>query len=141
MTDEKPVVSCHNRLREALYPSCLRPTREVKKYYERTIRDLSITCLRVARKQAGRAVYLKLEERQFFCSDCTRHFSERFSFVRPNRTTTTRYEAYLFERCEKTPISQIAILENLCWVCGAGDLCTSRQRSYRKCRRSALSRH
>lgn len=106
MTDEQLVVHCHNRLGEAICPSCLRPTGEVKKYYRRTIRDLPIT---------GRAVYLKLEERQFFCYDCTRYFSERFSFVGPNRTTTIRYEAYLFDRCEKTPISQVAILENLCW--------------------------
>ena len=106
MTDRKLVVHCHNRLGEAICPGCLRPTREVRKYYQRTIRDLPIT---------GREVYLRLEERQFFCFDCTRYFSERFSFVDPNRTTTIRYEAYLFERCEKTPIKQVAILENLSW--------------------------
>ena len=106
MTDKKLLIFSHNRLGEAICPSCLRPTGEVKKYYQRTIRDLPIT---------GRAVYLKLEERQFFCPDCTRYFSERFTFVRPNRTTTNRYEAYVFDRCEKTPISQVAIWENLCW--------------------------
>jgi transposase len=107
MTDRKLVIHCHSRLGEAICPSCLRPTREVKKYYRRAIRDLSIT---------GRAVYLNLEERQFFCFDCTRYFTERFSFVEPNRTTTTRYEAYLYERCEKTPIKQVAIQEDLCWA-------------------------
>ena len=96
----------HYRFGEALCPSCLRPTKEVKKYYHRTIRDLSIV---------GREVYLHLEERQFYCFDCNRYFSERFSFVDPNRTTTDRYEAYLYERCEKSSFSQVAVLENLSW--------------------------
>lgn len=106
MTDRKLVVHCRSRFGEALCPSCLRRTKEVKKYYHRTIRDLSIV---------GRAVYLHLEERQFYCLECDRYFSERFSFVDPNRTTTTRYEAYLYERCEKTSFSQVAVLENLSW--------------------------
>ena len=106
VTDRKLVVHCQSRFGEAICPGCLRPTKEVKKYYHRTIRDLPIT---------GREVYLELEERQFFCPDCNRYFSERFSFVEPSRTTTKRYEAYLFERCEKTSLLQVAILENLSW--------------------------
>ena len=107
MTDRKLVIHCQSRFGEALCPSCLRPTREVKKYYHRTVRDLSIV---------GREVYLHLEERQFYCMDCNRYFSERFSFVDPNRTTTDRYEAYLYERCEKSSFSQVAVLENLSWL-------------------------
>ena len=106
LSEQKLVIHCCSRLGEGLCPSCLKPTKEVKKYYQRTIRDLSIT---------GREVYLELEERQFYCPDCDRYFSERFSFVEPNRTTTQRYEAYLFTRCEKTCLSQVAVLENLCW--------------------------
>lgn len=106
LSEQKLIVHCQSRLGAGLCPSCLKPTQEVKKYYSRTIRDLSIT---------GREVYLQLEERQFYCPDCDRYFSERFSFVAPNRTSTQRYEAYLFARCEKTSFSQVAVLENLCW--------------------------
>lgn len=106
LTEQKLIVHCRSRLGEALCPSCLQPTQEVKKYYHRTIRDLPIT---------GRDVYLQVEERQFYCPACDRYFSERFSFVEPNRTTTQRYEAYLFARCEKTSFSQVAVLENLAW--------------------------
>lgn len=106
LTEQKLMVHCRSRLGEALCPSCLQPTKEVKKYYHRTIRDLAIT---------GRDVYLQVEERQFSCPACDRYFSERFSFVAPNRTTTQRYEASLFARCEKTAFSQVAVLENLAW--------------------------
>lgn len=34
----------------------------------------------------------------------------------PHRTTTTRYEAYLFARCQQTPLSQVAVVENLAWA-------------------------
>ena len=106
LSDQKLILHCRSRLGQGLCPSCLKPAQEVKKYYSRTIRDLSIT---------GREVYLQLEERQFYCPCCDRYFSERFCFVAPNRTTTKRYEAYLFARCEKTSISQVCVLENLCW--------------------------
>lgn len=106
LTEQQFVVHCRSRFGEALCPNCLRPTKEVKKYYQRTIRDLPIT---------GRDVYLDLEERQFSCPDCERYFSERFAFVEPNRTTTQRYEVDLCARCEKTSFAQGAVLENLAW--------------------------
>lgn len=106
VTEHTLVVSCRSRFGEAVCPSCLRPTQEVKKYYTRTVRDLPIT---------GREVSLHVEERQFFCPDCHGYFNERFSFVEPHRTTTTRYEASLFVRCRQTPFLQVAVSENLAW--------------------------
>ena len=106
MPDQKLTVSCQSRFGQAICPSCLHKTQEVRKYYRRTIRDLPIT---------GREVYLSLEERQFYCPDCDGYFSERFSFVEPNRTTTIRYEAYLYQRCLKATIKDVAVGENLLW--------------------------
>lgn len=106
ITDQSLTVSCRSRFGQAICPSCLKKTQEVRKYYHRQIRDLPIT---------GREVYLNLEERQFYCPDCDRYFSERFSFVEPNRTTTMRYEAYLYQRCLKTTIQAVALQENLLW--------------------------
>lgn len=106
MTDQQLTICCRSRFGQALCPNCLKQTTQIRKYYCRTVRDLSIT---------GRAVSLELEERQFYCPDCQGYFSERFSFVEPNRTTTRRYEAYLFLRCQKATIVDVAVQENLLW--------------------------
>jgi transposase len=106
MTDQKLTLFCRSRFGQAICPSCLEKTQQVRRRYRRKVRDLSIT---------GRDVYLELEERQFYCPDCDRYFSERFSFVDPNRTTTTRYEAYLYRRCQKATILDVAVQENLLW--------------------------
>lgn len=99
-------IHCHSRLGEALCPSCLTPTQEVRKSYNRRIRDLSIT---------GREVYLQLEVRQFYCIDCDRYFSERFSFVETHRSHTKRYEDYIYSRCQGLTIRQVSLQENLLW--------------------------
>ena len=82
--ERRMTIHCRSGLGEALCPSCLQPTKEVRKPYQRRIRDLSIT---------GREVYLQVEVRQFYCFDCDRYFSERFGFVGPHRSYTKRYEA------------------------------------------------
>ena len=104
--DSRMTIHCKSRLGEAICPSCLKPTKEVRRYYHRRIRDLPIT---------GREVYLDLEERQFYCFDCNRYFSERFSFVDLNRNYTCRYEDYIYFRCEGSTIRQISLQENLLW--------------------------
>lgn len=106
MTEQTLTIFCRSRFGQAVCPSCLKKTSQIRKYYRRTMRDLSI---------AGREVYLELEERQFYCPDCQGYFSERFSCVEPNRTTTRRYEAYLYTRCQKATIADVAVQENLLW--------------------------
>lgn len=106
ITDETLKISCRSRLGQAICPSCQRKTHEIRKYYHRTLRDLPIT---------GREVYLDLEERQFYCPDCDGYFSERFSFVDPNRNYTIRYEGYIYRCSLKSPFKAIAVQENLLW--------------------------
>ena len=99
-------IHCRSRLGEALCPSCLKASKEVRRTYHRRIRDLSIT---------GREVYLQLEVRQFYCFDCDRYFRERFSFVDLHRSYTKRYEDYIYFRCQGATIRQGSLQENLLW--------------------------
>lgn len=99
-------IHCRSRLGEALCPSCLKASKEVRRTYHRRIRDLSIT---------GREVYLQVEVRQFYCFDCDRYFSERFSFVDLHRSYTKRYEDYIYFRCQGATIRHVSLQENLLW--------------------------
>ena len=65
------------------------------------MRDLSVF---------GKEVYLHLQTRQFHCPDC-----QRFAFVKPNRTMTTRLEKYLYECCRDNSFQQVAARENVGW--------------------------
>lgn len=104
--ERRMTIHCESRFGEALCPSCLKPTKEVRRVYHRRIRDLSIT---------GREVYLDLEVRQFYCIECDRYFSERFSFVDAHRSYTRRYEDYISFRCQGMTIRQVSLQENLLW--------------------------
>jgi len=104
--ERRMTIHCGSLFGEVLCPSCLKPTKEVRRIYHRRIRDLSIT---------GREVYLDLEVRQFYCIECDRYFSERFSFVDAHRSYTRRYEDYLYVRCQGMTLRQVSLQENLLW--------------------------
>ena len=72
-------IYCSSVLAESLCPTCLKKRQQVNQTYQRPIRDLSIT---------GKEGYLYLTQRQFYCPDCNRHFTERFSFVESGKTMT-----------------------------------------------------
>ncbi|HJW29328.1 MAG TPA: transposase family protein [Saprospiraceae bacterium] len=76
-------IYCSSVLEESLCPTCLKKRHQVNQTYQRPVRDLSIT---------GKQVYRYLTQRQFYCPDCNRHFTERFSFVESGKTMTKRYE-------------------------------------------------
>jgi transposase len=99
-------IHCSSIVEESLCPSCLKKQRAVNQTYERKIRDLAIT---------GREVYLHLTERQFYCPDCKRHFSERFGFVESGRSMTKRYEKYVYGLCKGSTLQQVSGQENIIW--------------------------
>ncbi len=76
-------IHCSSVLEEALCPQCLKKRQVINQAYVREFRDLPI---------AGKEVYLHLNQRQFYCPECDRHFNERFNFVAPQRKMTRRYE-------------------------------------------------
>lgn len=99
-------IYCSSVLEEALCPICLKKRQEVNQTSQRKIRDLSIT---------GKEVYLYLKQRQFYCSDCDRHFTERFSFVESSKTMTKRYENYVYQLCKHTTLQKVSAQENIVW--------------------------
>ena len=99
-------IDCSSVLEEALCPQCLRKRQVVNQTYVREFRDLPI---------AGKEVYLHLNQRQFYCPECDRHFNERFNFVAPQRKMTRRYERYVYECCKASTIQKVSAQENLVW--------------------------
>jgi transposase len=99
-------IYCSAIFKEALCPKCLNKRQVVQQTYERHFRDLPIT---------GKAVYLPLNQRQFYCPGCEHHFNERFHFVDPKRTMTRRYERYVYEYCKAGTSQKISAQENLVW--------------------------
>jgi len=106
-------IYCSSIFEEALCPHCLNKRHVVHQTYERQFRDVPIT---------GKEVYLHLNQRQFYCPDCDRYFNERFSFVDSKRTTTRRYERYVYECCKASTMQKISAQENLVWHTG-NDIC------------------
>lgn len=104
--DQSLHIYCSSIFEDALCPNCLKKRPVINQTYERQFQDLPIT---------GKAVYLHLSQRQFYCQDCNRHFNERFSFVDQKRTMTRRYERYVYECCKASTIQKISAQENLVW--------------------------
>ena len=99
-------IYCSSVLEEALCPQCLKKRQVVNQTYIREFRDLPI---------AGKEVYLHLNQRQFYCPACDRHFNERFNFVASQRKMTRRYERYVYECCKASTIQKVSTQENLVW--------------------------
>ena len=99
-------IHCSSVLEEALCPQCLKKRQVVNQTYIREFRDLPI---------AGKEVYLHLNQRQFYCPECDRHFNERFNFVASQRKVTRRYERYVYECCKASTIQKVSTQENLVW--------------------------
>lgn len=95
------VINCRSKLGGGICPCCQQKTDLVNQRYNRTLSDLSIS---------GREVLLALEVRQFYCSVCTRYFSEQFDFVSEHSHTTTRQAKWIFMLCEKQAHIQVASL-------------------------------
>ena len=64
---------------------------------------------------SGKKVYLNLEERQFYCSDCSRYFYESFSFLDKSAHFTNRYRKHLYNQIVQSSINQVIAIEDICW--------------------------
>lgn len=101
----KYVLSVRSILAQGICPKCGKKCSKVKSYYERTVRDLPIS---------GKSVELSIEVRQFECN-CGNYFSEAFSFVRPHKNLTIRYEEYLYYQCKGADLQYVASKQELDW--------------------------
>lgn len=85
-------------------PHCHEVSREVNQVRYRTVRDLSIS---------GRATYLEIPSRQFYCQSCQKYFTETLEFVEPRRAYTRRYEEALYRRVQQSSLTQVGREEGL----------------------------
>ncbi|NJK99665.1 MAG: ISL3 family transposase, partial [Spirulinaceae cyanobacterium SM2_1_0] len=85
-------------------PHCSQTSREVNQVRYRTVRDLSI---------AGRASYLEIPSRQFYCQGCQKYFTENLGFVEPRRAYTQRYEEDIYQRVQQSSLTQVGCEEGL----------------------------
>ena len=85
-------------------PYCQYYITEINQKRPVLIRDLSVV---------GRAVYLRVPRRQFYCEKCQRYSTERWEWIDWQRRHTQRYEDNIFERIKGASIEKVAIEEGL----------------------------
>ncbi len=85
-------------------PHCGNYTEELHQNRPILIRDLPVF---------GRAVYLKIPRRQFYCSECQHYSTERLEFVFWERRYTQRYEENIYQRVQSSSIEQVSREEGL----------------------------
>lgn len=108
ISEKRIDIQCCSVFEETLCPNCLKKCKIINQKYIRTIQDLSIS---------GKKVFLYLQERQFYCEDCNRHFMERFSFVEPNRHQTDRLERQVYDICIQSNINHVlTIIDDISWT-------------------------
>jgi transposase len=61
----------------------------------------------------GRAVYLQVPRRQFYCCECQRYSTERLEFCQEKRRHTQRYEVNIYQRVQQSSLEQIGREEGL----------------------------
>jgi transposase len=86
-------------------PRCHTGSWEVHEHLPvRVIRDLPLS---------GKACYLHVHRRRFWCPVGDQAFAEPIEWVEPYRHATCRYEALLYERVRRNTVSAVAGLEGL----------------------------
>jgi transposase len=85
-------------------PHCQQFTQELHQNRPILARDLSTF---------GKAVYLKVPRRQFYCGACQRYSTETLEWMDWKRHHTKRYEVYVYERIKATSIEQVSREEGL----------------------------
>ena len=77
--------------------------KEVSRYYERKIRDLTIS---------GREVWLLVKVKQYHCG-CGHYYQEPLDWVEPGKSYTKRQAKFIFESCARQPFKEVAALHNM----------------------------
>jgi transposase len=85
-------------------PNCNNYTYKVHQTRPILIRDLSIF---------GRAVYLKVPRRQFYCSNCKTSPTEPLCWLNKKQRQTNRYQEYIYERVKELTVKQVSENENM----------------------------
>lgn len=105
-SEKKVFISLKRVTESECCPVCQCSCSKVRSYATRTVRDLDIL---------GRKTYLRIESRQFECTDCPRYFLEDIEIVEGNHGFTKRYESYLYRMIKGINIQQVSLKEDVCW--------------------------
>lgn len=89
---------------KAACPHCKKLSEEIHQNRPISLRDLPVF---------GRATYLKVPRRQFYCSSCQRYFTESLNFMDEGRRYTQRYEAYICQQVQRSNVSKVSRAEGL----------------------------
>jgi transposase len=79
-------------------PHCQKSTKELHQVTWRLVRDLPAF---------GKAVYLKVPRRKFYCRRCQRYSTERLEFLNRGRLYTKRYEENIYQRVVNSNVEQV----------------------------------
>jgi transposase len=94
-------------LREGSHcPECGNFSDELPQNHYSLIRDLPIF---------GKHTYLRIPQREYYCSICQCHFIEQLTFINWRRRYTQRYEAYIFQNVQHSSIEKVSREEGLTW--------------------------
>jgi transposase len=85
-------------------PHCGQFTEELHQNRPMLVRDLSTF---------GKAVYLKVPRRQFYCSSCQRYATELLPWLDWKRRHTRRYEEHVYHRIKVSTVEQVSREEGL----------------------------
>ncbi len=80
-------------------PHCQKYSDELNQNRPILVRDLSIS---------GRAVYLQVPRRQFYCKECKRYSTESLTWIGIGRKYTQRYEEYIYEKVKILTVEQVS---------------------------------
>jgi len=87
--DDKIILEVEAHREQAVCPRCQTESTHLHQNHGYFVRDLNLM---------GRAVFLKMNRRQFKCSSCGKPFSETFAFVGQQRKQTDRFAAMIVEQ-------------------------------------------
>jgi transposase len=85
-------------------PHCHHYTETIRQTSSILVRDLSI---------CGKAVFLRVPRRKFYCPHCQHFPTERFDWLEMRRNFTIRYEQYIYERVKELTVEQVSQNEQL----------------------------
>jgi transposase len=89
----------------AICPRCGKAMEHGYDHKKRSVRHLDIWDMRTV---------IHFPQRRFDCVVCGKPFSENLVWIDPHRRQTRAFEAYLYQRVQKTPRKHVALEEGLC---------------------------
>ena len=95
---------CEHEHDVAICPRCGKAMAGGYDHKDRSVRHLDIWGMRTV---------VHFSQRRFDCEVCGKPFTENLAWIDPKRRQTRAYEAYIYQRVQKTPRKHVALQEGL----------------------------